>query len=653
MLGRIRAVRHSSSRIYAHFALSADLSTASREGQADVAIVGAGHNGLVAATLLARQGLKVFEEKDMVGGACRTEYPFKRAPGLAASTGAYLLGVMPPELIQDCRWQGFAPLQAVDLIAGLSARAVPLAAGDRYLLFGSDQQHMKAQFLKFFSTADWEANQRLQAEMAQLVQDIGPTWLQAPLSLEDTAERHVRPQLRETFINLCQQPVARYLDRFGFKSDLLKAMYAVTDGFAGLTGSWESPGSGMNFLVHNMCRLPGSDGTWMVVRGGMGTITQRLAQAAMQAGANIQTGQGVQSISIRDGVAHGVQLADGREVAAQAVVVNADPFRLRELAGKQSFSAAFNKQVDDMLKDGTSLKINLALKGLPKFKCLQEDKGQLRTTVHLLPDEERVLRSITDSFEDVKAGRLPDFPTMEWYIHTTVDPSLQDKEGHHNSALFVQWVPHDIEGSTWELEEDRYVHHLLKQCERFAPGTLDLVQDTFTLTPPKIAKHFGISRGHIHHGLIKAFDPVITWAARRYQLAVGTELKKYGLRYEDLYDPLLNQDVDEALRRLPVEVTDARNQRMKRAVDCSLKKSYLPKDLQDQQTPWAWYVRDQDGVHAGISHRVLSGKLAGCKLLLLGADARRSGRSILHSTVPSAQDISSAQDLRFLLCAQW
>ena len=132
------------------------------------------------------------------------------------------------------------------------------------------------------------------------------------------------------------------------------------------------------------------------------------------------------------------------------------------------------------------------------------------------------------------------------------------------------------------------------------------------------------------------------------------------------------QDVDEALRRLPVEVTDARNQRMKRAVDCSLKKSYLPKDLQDQQTPWAWYVRvghpgcahsalqsrmaalqDQDGVHAGISHRVLSGKLAGCKLLLLGADARRSGRSILHSTVPSAQDISSAQDLRFLLCAQW
>ena len=89
MLGKIRG-KTLFSRIRAHLALSADLSTAAQEaGQADVAIVGAGHNGLVAATLLARQGLKVqvFEEKDMVGGACRTEYPFKRAPGLAASTG--------------------------------------------------------------------------------------------------------------------------------------------------------------------------------------------------------------------------------------------------------------------------------------------------------------------------------------------------------------------------------------------------------------------------------------------------------------------------------------------------------------------------------------------------------------------------------------
>ncbi len=68
----------------------------------------------------------------------------------------------------------------------------------------------------------------------------------------------------------------------------------TTDGFSGLNGGWDTAGSGHNLLVHNMCRLPGADGTWMVVAGGMGTVTQRLAAAAMQAGAKIHTGRPVE-----------------------------------------------------------------------------------------------------------------------------------------------------------------------------------------------------------------------------------------------------------------------------------------------------------------------------------------------------------------------
>lgn len=82
--------------------------------------------------------------------------------------------------------------------------------------------------------------------------DVAPAMLKEPLSLEDTADRYIRPALQSTFVNLCRQPVSHYLERFQFKSDLLKAMYAVTDGFSGLTGSWGTPGTGMNFLVHNM-----------------------------------------------------------------------------------------------------------------------------------------------------------------------------------------------------------------------------------------------------------------------------------------------------------------------------------------------------------------------------------------------------------------
>jgi phytoene dehydrogenase-like protein len=116
-----------------------------------------------------------------------------------------------------------------------------------------------------------------------------------------------------------------------------------------------------------------------------------------------------------------------------------------------------------------------------------------------LPDEADVMRSLRESFADVRAGRLPDFPTIEWYVHTTIDPSLRDAAGRHNAALFVQWVPYALAGTTWEAEESRYVSHLLSICDRFAPGTSDLVVDAFALPPPKIEKHFGITRGHIHH----------------------------------------------------------------------------------------------------------------------------------------------------------
>jgi phytoene dehydrogenase-like protein len=460
------------------------------QAQADVVVVGAGHNGLVAALVLARRGLDVLvlEEKEVVGGAARTEHPFGRAPGLAASTGAYLLGLMPPELLRKLGVS--LPLLRRDPHYFLPT------AGKRYLLFGSNAAAMKEQFLGFFSEQDFRANQALQAEIGRIREDVAPTWLAEPLSIEDTADKYLRPALRRVFVDLCRQPVGQYLDRFGFRSDLLKAMYAVTDGFSGLNGDWDTPGTGMNFLVHNMCRLPGSDGTWMVVKGGMGTVAERLATAAREAGARIETGRPVQSIA--QGPLR-VQLRDGTEVRARAVVVNADPFRLGALLGRENLPATWNERVDGYRRDGTTFKVNLALKGLPRFTCLPEDRGQFGSTMHLLPDEGEVMPAMRKAFADVKAGLLPELPTIEWYVHTTIDPSLRDADGHHSSALFVQWVPYELKGTTWDAEEERYVRHLLGICDRFAPGTSALVADTFPLSPPKIEQHFGITRGHIHH----------------------------------------------------------------------------------------------------------------------------------------------------------
>jgi phytoene dehydrogenase-like protein len=470
-----------------------NLMMSSKDLDFDVVIVGGGHNGLVAATFLSRAGLRVLvvEEKPTLGGAVKTERPFPKAPDLATSTGAYLLGVMPPEVLERTGAK-------IRLIRRDPHYFLP-TLDHRYILFGSDRSAMRDQFLKFFSESDWKANEALTDEISKIRDDLAPSWLDEPLSVAETAERYLRPDLRKAFMNLVTRPVEDYLARFEFKSELLVAMYAVTDGFSGLTGSFGTPRTGMNFLVHNMCRLPGSDGTFMIVEGGMGAVTQEFARLATEAGTEFVRGKAVAKISVTQNQVSGVVLSDGREISAHVVLTNADPFRMQKLVGEERFPAEFNSKIQNWKRPGTTMKVNLALDRLPTFRCLPENKGQHNSTIHLLPPEAGIMNTIRTGFEKVQKGELADFPTIEWYFHTQADPSLQDSQGRHNSAFFVQWVPYELNGTTWEKEEERYVKHLFDIADEFAPGFSKSVVDTFVITPPKLEKHFGISHGHIHH----------------------------------------------------------------------------------------------------------------------------------------------------------
>ena len=463
-----------------------------------IVIVGGGHNGLVCAAMLALESrgtaaVRVVESR-AIGGAVRTERPFARAPNLGASTGAYLLGLMPPELIEKLG-------VTIPTMRRDPHYFLPTLDG-RHLLFGSNEDETRAQMIRFFSRRDYEAHAAMQAELAMLRDDLAPTWLDEPLSIEDTAERFVRKELRARFVDLCREPISRYLARFDFASDLLKAMYATTDAFSGLCGSWDTPGTGMNFLVHNMCRLHGSGGTWMIVKGGMGTVARELEARCRALGVEIDVGDAVVSVRIERGTARGVVLASGKTIDADVVVCNADPFAMRALVGRENFGAEYNERLDAYeKKPGTTLKVNLALSALPKFSCLPSafERPGFAPTIHLLPDDGDVIARLREGFDAAMRGELYDFPTIEWYVHTTLDPSLRDAGGLHNSALFVQWVPSEIRESSWEKEEAAYVKKLLAICDRFAPGTSELVVDVFALHPKKIESHFGITHGHIHH----------------------------------------------------------------------------------------------------------------------------------------------------------
>jgi len=456
----------------------------------DVVVVGGGHNGLVAATLLARHGLSVtvLERDTVLGGAARTERPFPKVPGLAQSTGSYLLGLMPPELER---------LLGLDLpLLRRDPHYFLPTTSDRYLVMGSDRDETRRQFAAFFTDADRDADDRLGAELAQLREDLAPAWLAEPGSVEETAERFIRPALRQTFVDLVTGSVADYLDRFGFASELLVAMYAVTDGLSGLHAGPDTPGSGHNFLVHNMCRLPGADGTWMIVRGGMGAVAAAIARQAVAAGATLHPSCPVVSIDTTGGEVRAVTLADGRSLATKVVLAGCDPFTLADLA---PLPPVLTERLAGLRRRGTTLKVNLALRDLPEFGCLPAGApSPFGSTIHLLP-QEHPMDAVRAMWADVEAGRLPDFPTIEWYLHTTADPSLSDPAGHHSSALFVQSVPYDVAGSSWEVELPSYVDHLLGICDRFAPGTSALVADVFPLPPPAIEAHFGIRHGHIHH----------------------------------------------------------------------------------------------------------------------------------------------------------
>jgi phytoene dehydrogenase-like protein len=267
-----------------------------------------------------------------------------------------------------------------------------------------------------------------------------------------------------------------------------------------------------------MGQVNGHRGLWGFVRGGMGAVSEAIAGAARAAGAMIRTAAEVDHIRVRDGRAQGVVLKDGEELRAQAVASNADPKRtFLGMLGEKELEPRFLEEVKQIRMSGCSMKINLALDGLPSFKALPGTRlmPHHKTTIHICPDIDYVERA----FDDAKYGVPSRQPLLEITIPTTYDDSIAPA-GKHIMNIFLQYTPYHLREGPWDAVRESYADRVMELVEEYAPGFKDLVRFRQVLSPVDLEATFGLTGGNIFHGDMTMdqlffLRPVPGWARYR------------------------------------------------------------------------------------------------------------------------------------------
>jgi phytoene dehydrogenase-like protein len=486
----------------------------------DVIIVGAGHNGLVTAAYLARAGRRVLvlESRELVGGCAVTEEIW---PGYRVSTASYLSSLMQEKVIRDLELERFG--YRVD--AKDPAFFSPFPDGS-HLFMWQDRARTLAEIAKF-SKRDAEAYPKYEDHLERLAVVADSMLLTTPPPFPPRAVDFV-DYLRLAgrmsgltskeivgLVKIFTQSAADFLDRW-FESEELKVTLA-TDGVIGANGGPRSPGTAYILLHHCMGGVNGHRGLWGFVRGGMGAISNAIADSARSHGATIRTNAPVEKILVKQGRVKGVVLAGGEEIGAPMVASNLDPKRtFLKLMDAVDLEPDFLESISAFRSEGTSLKMNLALSGLPEFRVLPGAPGpQHRATMHICPSVEYIERA----WDDAKYGRPSQWPLIEMTIPTMYDPSLAPA-GHHIMGIFLQYAPYTLKGANWDDQREPYAERILDVIEEYCPNIRSIVVERQTLTPLDLERRFGLTGGNIFHGEMSldqmfVLRPVAGWARYR------------------------------------------------------------------------------------------------------------------------------------------